>query len=75
MNREYLTTILERDGDQYVAVCVELHFASQGETEDRARSNLEEAVSLWFETAPPDEVARRLKGSRATSPHPRTPPR
>ena len=55
-----LTAIIEREGDGYVALCPELDIASQGETVSEARSNLQEALELFFETASADEVERRL---------------
>ena len=55
-----LTAIIEREGDGYVALCPELDIASQGDTVDEARVNLMEAVELFFEVAPADEVRRRL---------------
>ena len=61
MNRR-LTAIVERDGDSYVALCPEMDVASQGETIVEARDNLAEALTLFFETAPSDEVDRRLRG-------------
>ena len=60
MNRR-LTAILERDGDGYVALCPEVDIASQGDSVTRARSNLEEALTLFFETAPAEEVERRTR--------------
>ncbi|MXX71868.1 MAG: type II toxin-antitoxin system HicB family antitoxin [Gemmatimonadetes bacterium] len=57
-----LTAIVERDGEGYVALCPELDIASQGETVAEARDNLAEALVLFFETAPPGEVNRRLRG-------------
>ena len=61
MNRR-LTAIVERDGDGYVALCPEMDIASQGETIVEARDNLAEALMLFFETAPSDEVDQRLRG-------------
>lgn len=57
-----LTAIIEREGDGYVSLCPELDIASQGDTVDQARTNLKEALELFFETAPPDEVQARLHG-------------
>ena len=57
-----LTAIVEREGEGYVALCPELDVASQGETVAEARDNLAEALALFFETAPPGEVDRRLRG-------------
>ena len=55
-----LTAIIEREGDGYVALCPELDIASQGDTVSEARSNLQEALGLFFETASADEIQRRL---------------
>jgi predicted RNase H-like HicB family nuclease len=55
-----LTAIIEREDDVYVALCPELDIASQGETVETARMNLVEALELFFESADPSEVARRL---------------
>ena len=60
MNRR-LTAIVEREGDGYVALCPEVDVASQGETVADARDNLAEALALFFETAPAEEVDRRLR--------------
>ncbi len=60
MNRR-LTAIVECEGDGYVAFCPEVDVASQGETVAEARENLAEALTLFFETAPVDEIERRLR--------------
>ena len=60
MSRQ-LTAIIGRKGDGYVALCPELDVASQGDTVDEARSNLTEALELFFETASPAEIQRRLQ--------------
>ncbi|MGD0949964.1 MAG: type II toxin-antitoxin system HicB family antitoxin [Candidatus Binatia bacterium] len=57
---EQLTAIIEREGDGYVSLCLELDIASQGATVEEARANLREAVELFFEAADPSEVDRRL---------------
>ena len=54
------TAIIERKDDGYVALCPELDIASRGETVEPARTNLVEALELFFESAGPTEVARRL---------------
>ena len=54
-----LTAIIERDGDGYVALCPEMDVASQGDSVTEARSNLEEALTLLFETASAEEFERR----------------
>lgn len=56
-----LTAIVEREGDGYVALCPEMDVASQGGSVAEARKNLEEALTLFFETAPEEEVERRTR--------------
>ena len=56
-----LTAIVERDGNGYVALCPEVDVASQGDSVAEARSNLEEALALFFETASTEEIERRLR--------------
>ncbi len=60
--KQRLTAIIEREGDGYVALCPGLDVASQGDSVEHARDNLREALELFFETASPQEVARRLSG-------------
>lgn len=61
MVKHHLTGIIEREGEGYVALCPELDIASQGDTVEAARSNLVEALELFFECADPSEVESRLK--------------
>ncbi len=58
-NTRDLTAIIERDGDGYTSLCPELDIASQGNTVEEARTNLIEALELFFETASPAEVRDR----------------
>ncbi len=60
MNRQ-LTAIIERDEDEFVALCPEVDIASQGSTVNEARENLKEALELFFETASSEEIAERLR--------------
>jgi predicted RNase H-like HicB family nuclease len=55
-----LTAIIEREGDVFVALCPEFDIASQGASIEEARTNLIEAITLFFETAVPSEAARRF---------------
>jgi len=55
------TAIIEREDDTYVALCPELDVASQGNTVEEAKSNLQEAIELLLEHASKDEIAFRLK--------------
>lgn len=54
-----LTAIIECEGDGYVALCPEFDIASQGDTIESARSNLQEALELFFDTADASEIKRR----------------
>jgi predicted RNase H-like HicB family nuclease len=47
--KQHFTASIWREGDWYVAQCLEIDVASQGETEDEALSNLREALELYFE--------------------------
>jgi len=60
MTRQF-TAVIEREGDGYVALCPDLDVASQGDTVEEARKNLIEAIELLLETAPADELERRLR--------------
>ena len=61
MERRSLTAFIEHEDDVWVAICPELDIASQGSTVEEARTNLQEAVELFFECGPPEEVAKRLR--------------
>ena len=49
MKREFKASV-SREGDRYVAQCLEVDVASQGRTEEQALANLEEALALHFES-------------------------
>ena len=59
---ERFTAIIEREGNIYVALCPELDVASQGDSVEEARTNLVEALTLFFEVAEAPEIERRLSG-------------
>ncbi len=56
-----LTAIIEREDDGFVALCPEFDIASEGSSIEEARANLVEALTLFFETADPAEIARRAR--------------
>ena len=56
-----LTAIIEREDDGYVALCPEMDVVSQGDTVAEARDNLQEALTLFFETASAEEIEGRLR--------------
>ena len=60
MQTRQLTAIIEREGDGYVSLCPEVDVASQGTTIDEARTNLIEALELFFETADASEIQSRM---------------
>jgi len=59
---QQLTAIIEREGDGYLGLCPEFDIASQGDTIEAARKNLQEAVELFLETADETEIRRRRHG-------------
>lgn len=61
-----LTTIIEREGDGYVALCPELDIASQGDNIKAARLNLKEAMELFFKAASTKEIKDRLSRKSST---------
>ncbi len=48
----HLNAVVWRDGDFFVARCVEVEVASQGDTVEDAIEHLKEALTLYFEDAP-----------------------
>ena len=57
----HMTAIVGREEGGYSALCPEVDVASQGATVAEARENLAEALTLFFENAPEEEVDRRLR--------------
>lgn len=57
-----LSAIIQRENQGYVSLCPELDVASQGDTVEEARNNLKEALDLFFESAPLNEIQQRLSG-------------
>lgn len=55
-----LTAIIEREGNGYISLCPEVDIASQGDSIEEARDNLQEALELFFETASAEEIKQRL---------------
>ena len=54
------TAIIEREENQFVALCPELDIASQGDSVEEARRNLQEAIKLFYESASPEEIRERI---------------
>jgi predicted RNase H-like HicB family nuclease len=58
--KPYFTALIEKEDDMFVALCPEIDIASQGYTVEEAKSNLKEAVELFFEHASQSEIKSRL---------------
>jgi predicted RNase H-like HicB family nuclease len=55
-----LQVVISREGELWVSHCPQIDVASQGGTVEQARRNLEEAVTLWLESADEAELRRQL---------------
>jgi predicted RNase H-like HicB family nuclease len=55
MTRRF-TAHLWREGDLWVAQCLEVDVASQGETQEEALANLKEALELFLEPPTPSRI-------------------
>ncbi len=55
------TAIIEKENNGYVSSCPGLNLASQGDSIEQAKKNLQEAIELFFEHASQDEITSRLK--------------
>lgn len=50
-----LTAAVTKEGEWYVARCLEVEVTSQGESMDEALANLQEALGLYFDDGTPTE--------------------
>jgi predicted RNase H-like HicB family nuclease len=50
-----------KEGDLFVAQCLDVDVVSQGATAQEATANLREAVELFFETATAEEIRERVR--------------
>ena len=53
-----LSFVLYQEGDGFVARCLDVNVASEGDTEAEAVSQLREALELYFEDAGADDLPR-----------------
>lgn len=51
-----LTAAVTREDDLYVARCLEVEMASQGDSTEEALANLRKALELYFEDEPVPEL-------------------
>ena len=63
MKTQTFTASIWREDDWFIAQCLEVDIASQGESEEAALVNLSEALELYFESPQPSlkPVIRRLE--------------
>lgn len=57
---QQFTAIIESEENGFTALCPELDIASQGDTIENAKKNLQEALELFFECACSEEVEARV---------------
>lgn len=46
----FFSALIKRDGDWFVARCMEVDVTSQGKTVEEAKANLKEAIELYIES-------------------------
>ncbi len=56
----HLTAVIFWQDNGYVAYCAELDVASQGDTLEEAKAMLTEALELWLEEPPLEDLEERL---------------
>ena len=66
-NNQNFTAIIKKEDETCVALYPGLDVASQGETIEEAKKNLQEAIELLFEHASEDEIKSRLKNDLFTT--------
>lgn len=54
-----VTVVISREGDRFVAQCIEVDVSSFGDTHEEALAMVTEALELWFEDAPVPEHLNR----------------
>ncbi len=59
--KQTFTAIVWREGEWFIAQCLEVDVASQGRTEKEAIENLREALELYFEEPTPTAVPKIVK--------------
>jgi predicted RNase H-like HicB family nuclease len=60
MTARTFTAVLHKEGNLYVAECLEVGTASQGQTLEEALANLKEATELYLEEFPLPQMSRSL---------------
>jgi predicted RNase H-like HicB family nuclease len=57
MSQFNLQSVVYREGEHYVAQCLNIDVSSFGDTEAEALTNLQEALELYFEDAPASDAS------------------
>jgi predicted RNase H-like HicB family nuclease len=55
-----LNAAIQFDGKWFVARCLDLPVTTQGETPEKAKANLKEAIELYIDTWGVDDVERTI---------------
>ncbi len=66
----HLTAVVTREGDWYVARCLEIEATSQGETVEQALDNLRDVVEVYLEEEPAPAAPQPRRRSGACRLHP-----
>ncbi len=61
MKTQTFTASISREGEMFVAQCLEIDVASQGKSEDDAINNLKEALELYLEPPRPTVMPKLRK--------------
>ena len=61
MKTQTFTASISQEGEMFIAQCLEIDVASQGESEDDAINNLKEALALYLEPPRPTVMPKLRK--------------
>lgn len=56
MNNKFFVSVVWKEGEYFVAQCLNIDISSFGKTHEEALSNLQEALDLYLEDAVVDDV-------------------
>jgi predicted RNase H-like HicB family nuclease len=57
MKKRQLEVVIYQEDDGYVAQCLNVNVASEGDTEEEALANIREALELYFDDEPDQDIA------------------
>ena len=55
-----MSAVINKEGNTFVAKCLEIGTVSQGRTKDKALANLKEATELYLEESPKKHGSRPI---------------